>query len=400
MNDRMKFSGFRRPDGSVGVRNVVAVLPTIGCANEIAYQIAKAVPQSKAILHNHACIRLGEDSIRARRTLVGIGENPNIAAVLLVGLGCEPIKTDELEAEIIKTGKPVASVSLEKQGDYETVVEQGILKLRELADLAAQMRREPCDISKLTIGIKCGGSGAVSAISSNPAVGRAADLIIQNGGKVIFTETAELIGAETVLAKRAKTPAISQELLKAVADMKAEIARYGVDLLGSEPTRGNIINGLTTIEEKSLGAILKGGTMPLCGILRYAQRPETPGLYFMDGTTQASQLFLGMFAAGAQIQLFSMGGGFPARMRGLPSYPPGFTALPVLKILGSSDDEAEIPYFDVYAGDILKGLESIGDVGQRILDTIIATASGQKTCTDQREDYSEMLQFYANGPLM
>lgn len=396
----MNFEGYKRSDGRVGTRNVTAVLPTIGCANEIAYQISKAVPQSNAMLHNHACIRLGEDSARARKTLVGIGENPNIGAVLVVGLGCEPIKADEIEAEIQKTGKPVKRVSLEELGNYDAVVREGVASLRALAEQAEQMRREPCDVSNLTIGIKCGGSGAISAVSSNPAVGKAADLIIQNGGKVIFTETAELIGAEHVLAKRGATPAIKQALLTVVADMKGEIARCGVDLLGSEPTQGNIKNGLTTIEEKSLGAIIKGGTMPLVGVLRYAQRPERPGLYFMDGTTQASQLFLGMFAAGAQIQIFSVGGGLPARIRGLPSYPPGFPALPVLKVLGSCDDEAEKPYFDVYAGDILKGLESIEDVGQRIFETILATASGQKTLTDQKEGYSEMLQFYANGLLM
>jgi len=396
----MTFDGYKRPDGQAGARNIVAVLPTIGCANEIAFQIAKAVPQSDAMLHNHACIRLGEDGARARKTLAGIGENPNIGAALVVGLGCEPIKADEVEQEIRKTGKPVIRVSLEELGNYDAVVEKGVAALRALTAQAEQMRREPCDVSQLTVGIKCGGSGAVSAISSNPAVGKAADLIIQNGGKVIFTETAELIGAEHVLAKRGATPAVGRALLNVVADMKTEIARYGVDLLGSEPTQGNIKNGLTTIEEKSLGAIIKGGTMPLNGVLRYGQRPQQPGLYFMDGTTQASQLFLGMFAAGAQIQIFSMGGGLPARMRGLPSYPPGFPALPVLKILGSCDDEAEKPYFDIYAGDILKGLESIEDVGQRIFDTILATASGRKTCTDQKDDYREMLQFYANGLLM
>lgn len=396
----MNFLGYRRPDGSVGTRNIVVVLPTIGCANEIANRIAKAVPQSCAMPHNHACIRLGKDSLRARDTLIGIGRNPNIAAVLLVGLGCEPIKAEELQKEIGKTGKPTMRVVLEELGDYDTVVREGIRAAQILCGQAMCLRREPCSLSDLTIGIKCGGSGAVSAVSSNPAVGMAADMLIQQGGKVIFTETAELIGAEHVLAKRGVTPQVSRDLLDVVADLKAEIARYGVDLLGSEPTQGNIRNGLTTIEEKSLGAIVKGGTMPLSGVLRYAQKPALPGLYFMDGTTQASQLFLGMFAAGAQIQVFSMGGGLPAKIRGLPSYPPGFTALPVLKVLGSCDDEAEKPYFDVYAGDILKGSESIQQVGKRIFDTIIATASGQETCTDQQGDYREMLQFYANGLLM
>ena len=303
----MNFSGYKRPDGRVGARNVIAVLPTIGCANEIAYQIAKAVAQSDAMLHNFACIRLGEDRARGRRTLEGIGENPNIGAVLLVGLGCEPIKADALEAEIRNTGKPVKHVSLEELGNYDAVVREGVGELQTLVGQAEQMRREPCDVSALTVGIKCGGSGAVSAVSSNPAVGKAADLIIQNGGKVIFTETAELIGAEHVLAKRGATHEIRQALLNTVADMKAEIARYGVDLLGSEPTQGNIKNGLTTIEEKSLGAIVKGGTKPLAGVLRYAERPEKPGLYFMDGTYPGFPVVSGHVCSGRPDSAFQHG---------------------------------------------------------------------------------------------
>lgn len=396
----MNFLGYVRPDGSVGTRNIIAVLPTIGCANEIAWRIARAVPESTPMLHNHACIRLGKDSERALRTLEGIGLNPNIGAVLIVGLGCEPIKARPLAQTILATGKPVAFTSLEEAGSYDELILDGIHKLMALCDATRQLRREPCPLSKLTIGIKCGGSGSVSAISSNPSVGRAADLLIEQGGKVIFTETAELIGAEQTLARRGVTPEVQCKLLGAVEGMKKEIARCGVDLLGSEPTEGNIRNGLTTIEEKSLGAIIKGGTKPLTDVLSYGQKPEKSGLYFMNGTTQASQLFLGMFAAGAQIQIFSVGGGLPAKLHGLPSYPPGFPALPVLKVLGSCDDEVEKPHFDVYAGDILKGKESIEQVGQRVFDRIVATAGGEPTRTDEHTGYAEMLQFYADGLLM
>jgi len=396
----MNFLGYARKDGSVGTRNLVVVLPTIGCANEIADRIARTVPGVIALTHNHACIRLGNDAVRARRTLTGLGSNPNIHSVLVVGLGCEAFKAEELAGEIARTGKPAPFVSLETSGKYEKLLDAGIERLKALVAAAEQERRMPHDVSLLTIGIKCGGSGTVSAIASNPAVGRAADLIVAAGGKVIFTETAELIGAENVLAKRSASALVKTRLLAAVQGMKDEIERCGVDILGSEPTQGNIRSGLTTIEEKSLGAIVKSGTSPLVGVLDYTQKPEAPGLYFMDGTTQASQLMLGMASAGAQIHIFSYGGGLPARFRGLPSYPPGIKILPVVKVLGSCDDEDEKDYFDLYAGDILKGQESITEAGDRLFKLIVGIASGQATYTESHSDYSEMLQLYADGLLM
>jgi altronate dehydratase large subunit len=396
----MKFLGYKRQNGSVGVRNNVIVLPTIGCANEIAQRIAQSVPSAIPMLHNHACIRLGKDAERAKNTLIGIGGNPNVHSVLVVGLGCEPIKPKELADYIVQGQKTARYVSLEECGKYEQLIATGVKILKELVAQAAFDQRVACDISNLTIGIKCGGSGTVSAIASNPSVGYAADLITKHGGKVIFTETAELIGADHALAKRACNEQVKQKLLKAVQNMKDQIKYYGIDILGSEPTQGNIKSGLTTIEEKSLGAITKSGTSPLRGVLEYAQKPEAPGLYFMDGTTQASQLMLGMAAAGAQIHLFSVGGGLPARFRGLPSYPPGVPILPVVKVLGSCDDADEKDYFDIYAGEILQGKESIQEVGKRLFNLIIRVASGQKTYTETKNDYREMLQIYADGLLM
>ncbi len=396
----MDFMGYKRADGSVGVRNHVVVLPTIGCVNEMAHRISGKVKNTIPLLHNHACIRLGEDALRAEKTLIGIGQNPNIHSVLVVGLGCEPISANQLAEEILKSKKEVRYVSLDELGNYEKTVKQGVKYLTELSRLAARQKRTVCDVSKLTIGIKCGGSGSVSAISSNPSVGKAADILIENGGKVIFTETAELIGAEHIFAQRGCTQEVKKKVLNTVQNMKDEIARYGVDILGSEPTQGNIKNGLTTIEEKSLGAIIKGGTKPLIDVLEYAEKPTKSGLHFMDGTTQASQLFLGMFAAGAQIQIFSFGGGLPAKMRGLPSYPPGLRTLPTLKVLGSCNDKDEKKFFDVYTGAILEGKESIDEAGKKIFDLIIKTASGKKSYTETQASYTEMLQIYANGLLM
>ncbi|NLN72515.1 MAG: UxaA family hydrolase [Thermoplasmatales archaeon] len=395
-----KFMGYLRKNGEVGVRNHVVVLPTIGCANELAWRISKEVPDSVLLTHNHACIRLGEDAQRAKRTLVGIGRNPNVHSVLIVGLGCESIKAEDLAAEIATTEKPVFAVSVESNSTYDAVVKEGVSHLAAFVELANQEKRVPCDVSKLTIGIKCGGSGTVSAISSNPSVGHAADLLINAGGTVLFTETAELIGAQDVLAERACCDEVKNLLLQKVNNLLDKVKLNGVDILGSEPTQGNILSGLTTIEEKSLGAISKSGTSVLKGVLDYAQAPTGNGLFFVDGTTQASQLFIGKFASGAQIQIFSYGGGYPARFRYLPSYPPGVKSLPVIKVLGSSDDLTEKDHFDIYAGDIITGIESVGAVGDRIYSLILDVASGKETYTDLHCEYHEMIQLYADGLLM
>lgn len=396
----MEFMGYLRSDGQAGTRNATVILPTIGCANELAWEIAQRVEGTVLLTHNHACIRVGKDQERAHHTLRSILLNPNVGGALIVGLGCEPLHARTLLEQVSSCGKRIDCVSLDEVKNADELIEAGVKKLRAIEAEVSQLVRTPQPVSKLTLGIKCGGSGAVSAIASNPAVGYAADLLVKNGARVIFTETAELIGAEHVLAKRAATPEVKEKLLGCVRHMMDEIDRYGVDILGSEPTQGNIKNGLTTIEEKSLGAISKGGTSPLMDVLEYGHAPEAAGLYFMDGTTQASQLFLGMFSAGAQIQIFSYAGGLPARMRGLPSYPPGLPTLPVLKVLGSCADADEKEHFDIYAGDILTAKESIQQVGQRIYDKIIATASGEACYTEKKRRYTEMLQIYADGLLM
>jgi altronate dehydratase large subunit len=395
----MHFKGYRRKNSRAGIRNHVVVLPTVGCINELASEIASKVNGAIPLLHNHACIRLGPDLSRARRTLAGIGTNPNIHSVLLVGIGCESITAEELAEEILPY-KQVEAVTIKNDKNYNSALEKGVAILRRLVRESSEVERENYDLADLTVGIKCGGSGSVSAIASNPATGQASDLLIEEGGRVIFSETAELIGAEHVLARRAASKEVSEKLLECVNRMKREIAEYGVDILGSEPTKGNIAGGLTTIEEKSLGAIIKGGNSLLAGVLEYGEKPSSSGLYFMDGTTQASQLFLGMFTAGAQIQVFSYGGGLPARFRGLPSYPPGLPVLPVIKVLGNPEDIEEKEYFDIYAGGIISGEMSVKDVGESLFEEFIKVASGKMTVTESRGGYREMLQIYANGLLM
>ena len=324
MNDT--FMGYVRSNGDVGYEIMWWSCPQSGVPMSWPGGISNRFPtvcSSRIITHAYASA-----GRRACQTDPGRDRSqPKCPLRTVVGLGCEPIQAEQLAAWIATTGKEVVAVSVETNGSYDAVVEEGVARLTEMVSHAAGEKRVPCDVSKLTIGIKCGGSGTISAVSSNPSVGYAADRLVDAGGTVLFTETAELIGAQNVLAERACCEEVKVRLLDKVDALLAKVKQNGVDILGSEPTQGNILSGLTTIEEKSLGAISKSGTSVLRGVLDYAQPPSEPGLFFVDGTTQASQLFVGMFASGAQIQIFSYGGGFPARFRYLPSYPPGMKPL-------------------------------------------------------------------------
>lgn len=391
----MKFMGYVREDGSVGTRNHVVVLPIVGCANELATEIARKAKGVVALTNDFGCTRFGLDLERAKRTFIGIGCNPNVQSILLVGTGCESLKAENLANEISKTKKQVEFITLESEGNYEKVINRGQEIVMNMVQKASQISRESCDVKHLTLGIKCGGSSPLSAIASNPSTGKAADLLIAEGGKAIFTETAEIIGAEQVLIKRAFNAKVAQKLLKVVNTMKRLIEDSGVNIRGSEPTPGNIKAGLTTLEEKSLGAIIKGGTTPLMDVLDYAVKPDLNGLYFMDGSSIASHVFLGMVAAGAQIQIFSYGGGLPAMLRGLPSYPGGLAILPILKIVSKLESINEKKYFDIYAGDIIEGNTSINNKGEQIFEEIIKFASGKLTINEILNNYSQFMSLYA-----
>ena len=277
----MTFNGYKRPSGQAGIRNHVAVLPAIQCANELCYSMAEQVEGVFALLHNFACIHIGPDKERGHKSIVGLGASPNIYAVLVVGLGCEPVSASLITNEINSAGGHAICISLTEDQGYEKVLADGVDILHRLMNEASKLERESCELSLLTVGIRCGGSGAISAISSNAAVGAAADLLVSNGAKAIFSETAEIIGADKVLAKRAQTPEVADKLLKTVRRMLDKITAAGIDILGIEPNTGNIKQGLTTIEEKSLGAIIKSGTTPLIDVLEYAERPaKGPGVVF------------------------------------------------------------------------------------------------------------------------
>jgi altronate dehydratase large subunit len=305
-------------------------------------------------------------------TLVGAGKNPNIAGILLFGLGCESLTNDVLMEGLASTGKPVESLVIQKDGGTITTMEKGVRVLQQMAQKASQQKRSAFPLSKLTLAVECGGSDATSGLAANPAVGKAADILIDEGGTVIFSETSEMIGTQHILAKRAVNDKVAEDIFKMIEQEEKRLNSMGVD--SRFMSKGNVDGGLTTIEEKSLGAIYKGGTKPIQGVLWHGNGqfdlPATPGLWLQDGTGWDVPSVTHMAAAGAQIACFTSGKGSTT----------GHAIVPVIKITGNSKTYHNlIDNIDLNAGAILDGNEPLNAAGERIFEMILETASGRKT---------------------
>ncbi len=364
----MEFYGYERPDGSVGVRNHLLVLAPIDCSYEVAKRIADQVEGAVAVTQHHGC---GLDWMVAHN-LIGVASNPNVAAILIVGLGCETLNADVIEEGLKPTGKPVERVIIQEESGTLKAVEKGVRLLRRLAEEASEQRREPFPLSKLILAVECGGSDATSGIAANPAVGVAADLLIDEGGAVIISEPQEMIGAEGHLTGRAVNREVAEEIR---AMIERQVRRLeAMEIESRYMSRGNIEGGLTTIEEKSLGAVRKGGTRPIVGVLRNdwngLERPRGGGLWLQDGTGWDIGSVTHMVAAGAQIVVFTTGRGSTV----------GHAIAPVIKVTGNPITYRHMrDNIDINAGTIIEGRESIREVGGRIFRFILEVASGRKT---------------------
>ncbi|HJV45176.1 MAG TPA: UxaA family hydrolase [Bacillota bacterium] len=365
-----KFWGYRRPDGSVGVRNHVLILPTITCAAQAAKQITELVQGTVSFIHQHGCTQVGEDYDQTFRTYYGMGANPNVYGVVVLGLGCETHQARSVASELAKTGKPVEVVSIQDQGGTLGAIAEGAkIATRMVQDASAQIR-EICDFSELIVGTECGGSDACSGLSANPAVGVVSDRLVEHGGTAILAETTELIGAEHLLAARAVDERTKKRVYEVISAMEARAMMMGVDIRTGNPTPGNIEGGLSTLEEKSLGAGNKAGSTPLQEVIDYAQKPTKKGLVWMDTPGQDIEQLTGMVAGGAQIVLFTSGRGTPT----------GSPIAPVIKISTNTGlFERMGDNIDLNAGTIIDGIETIDSVGQRIFEEIGAVASGKWT---------------------
>ena len=386
----MEFMGFQRENGEIGVRNYVAVIPTVGCANEVAQAIAETVPGSKPLLHHQGCCMIPSDIEVVERTLIGLGSNPNVAAVVLVGLGCESVSIDRVGDGIAETGKPVESVVIQDIGGFSKAVEKGVEAAKKGVEHAKRFKRQSFDLSNLTVGIKCGSSDATSGIVSNPAVGLAIDRLIDEGGTAIFGEITEMIGAEHVLARRAKTPEVAEQILKVVHELEEKIKSLGVDIRGSNPTPGNIRGGLSTIEEKSLGAIVKGGSKPIQGVLDYAEKPEGKGLYIMVSPGREIEFLTGPVAGGAQIMIFTTGRGAPQ----------GYPIAPVIKVCGNPRTSEKLSeHIDVDVSDVITKNKTLEEAAEKVFEKLVKVASGEKT-NAEITGYDKTIDIYVRGIIL
>lgn len=363
-----KLFGYWREDGRVGIRNHLLIISSVVCANRATELISQAIPGSIGITHQHGCAQIGADKDMVFRTLEGTGTNPNVGAVLVLGLGCESIEASELAQAIAKSGKPVDYVSIQKSGGTKRAVEEGIRKAISMGKTLGLAQREPFSWEHLVLGTECGGSDTTSGLASNPSIGGVSDKVVKLGGTVILSETPEIIGAEHILARRAATAELGQELMDLIKRVENRYLSLGVNFRGGNPSPGNIAGGLTTLEEKSLGAIYKAGTSTVQEILNYAEKPTKKGLVVMDTPGHDVESLTGMAAGGSQIAIFSTGRGTPT----------GHPICPIIKITGNPQTwERMQDDMDVNASTVISGEESLNDVQQHLFRYMVEVINGR-----------------------
>ncbi len=364
----LSFSGYLRKDGKAGIRNHVAILPSVACANGVAAAIARAVPEAVPIFHGHGCARAVELGLHIR-TLSNLGRHPNCAAVLVVGLGCEPIKADILYDAIAATGKEVQKLVIQDEGGSRKTTAKGIEIVKRMVAGAAKIKREELPIDKIIMGLECGGSDAFSGITANPATGLATDWLVDKGGTVILTEDTEMIGTSHILARRACCPEVAEKIVR----MVDEAEKLTHDLLGPLApyviAPGNMDGGMSSIREKSLGCIIKAGSHPITQVVEYGEVPSQKGVTLMDAPGYDAESMAGVAAGGAQLMVFTTGRGNPL----------GFPIVPVIKVASTSrlyekmgDD------MDINAGRILEGA-SLTEVGDELISLIRKVLDGDLT---------------------
>jgi altronate dehydratase large subunit len=363
------FLGYPRADGRVGTRNHVLVVPTVICSAVVAERIAASIaPVGAALPHLAGCGQLGPDMHLTHDTLGAYVRHPNVGAVIVVALGCEQVVAQQLADAARQGGRAAHIVSIQGEGGTVRATARGVDIARELAASLARVERVRVPASSLVLSVKCGGSDYTSGLASNPVVGRVADRLVELGGSVVLGEIAEIMGAEHLLAARASKPAIGAQLLRVVNRVEAEAMALGLDIRGTQPSPGNIRGGLSTIEEKSLGATHKAGERTrLEEVVGYAAPVTKPGLTVMDTPGLDVESVTGMVGGGAQVVLFTTGLGTPT----------GNPIAPVVKITGNARTaQTMADNIDVDVSGILSDAESFDDAAERLFGVVLETASG------------------------
>jgi altronate hydrolase len=382
------FDGIVRPDGRVGTRNYLAVLSSVNCSATVVKRIVSAfsapgaldeypgVDGVIAITHRGGCGLAGdgEGLQLLRRTLAGYARHPNVAGVVVVGLGCEVNQVSTLVDQFhLPEGIPVQNLTIQHLGGSVATVREGIARVRELLPAANAARRTPVPAGALTLGLNCGGSDAWSGVTANPVLGVAVDLLVASGGTAVLGETPEIHGAEHLLTSRAASPAVAQALIERVAWWEQYAGADGGNL-DNNPSPGNRAGGVTTIEEKSLGAVAKGGSSPLQAVYHYAEEVTSPGLVFMDTPGYDPVSVTGIVAGGANVVCFTTGRGSVFGCKPAPSLKLATTS-ELYRRMG--DD------MDFNCGPVLDGDVSVSELGHALFEEILAVASGRHTKSEE-----------------
>lgn len=388
------FQGYKRPDGTYGARNLVAVIPSVICANDVAQAICRQVQGTIGYFHHQGCCQLPSDLKRVTDVLSNLGRSANVGAALIVSLGCEGTDKDRIYEEIAASGRPVEIIRIQELGGTSRAIQAGIDAAQSLVMKISGQQRETADISNLVMAIKCGGSDTTSGMASNCVIGYVADKLVDLGATVVFGETTEFLGGEHILAKRAvggPDGPVGRKIYEIVDRMEKRAKAIGEDMRGGQPTPGNIAGGLSSIEEKSLGAIVKSGHRPIQGVLEYTDRiTDQKGLWIKDAPGREPEILTGMAATGAQVLMFSTGRGAPQ----------GYPSMPVIKICGNPITYNRMSHdMDLNAGRIIAGEKSIEDVGEEAFALLLEVLSGRMT-KNEALSYFGSVDIFCLGPVI
>lgn len=367
----MEFYGYRRKEGRPGIRNHILILPTCACGSESCRIVASQVRGAVNIVFNTGCSDVAANTEMSQKVLTGFALNPNVYGVVIIGLGCETVPHAKLREKIqAKCSKPVVSFGIQEEGGTLKTIEKAVRAAREMAAEAGLQQKEKFPISELLLGIECGGSDATSGIASNPAVGNLSDRLVDLGASAMMSESIEWIGGEHVLARRGATPEIHDQIIRVCEDYEKHLLAAGQDCRAGQPTPGNKAGGLSTIDEKSLGCIRKGGTRPIVEVLEQAQPPTKRGAIVMDTAGYDISSVTSMAAAGCQVIIFTTGRGTPT----------GNAIVPVLKVTANEHTYSWMEdNMDVDLSGIIRGEQTIEASGGMLLEKLHEIANGKLT---------------------
>ena len=365
----MNFLGYKRPDGKVGIRNHVLILPTCACASETCRMVSMQLPGAISIVNQNGCAQVEGDLKITMQVLAGLAANPNVYGTVLIGLGCENAQPNDME-ELIrsKTNKPLKKFVIQEEGGTTATIRQAVASAQQMIEDASKLAREQFPISELIVGTNCGGSDPTSGLAANPVVGNMSDRLVDFGSTSILCETTEFIGAEHILAKHAATPEIAQQIYDIIKRYEVHLKNVGESLRNGNPSPGNKAGGITTLEEKSLGCIHKGGHRPITEVFDYAQCPTKKGLVIMDTPGYDIASVTGVAAGGAQVMVFTTGRGTPT----------GNPIMPVIKITANkSTYEKMKENIDIDASPVIRSEKTVDELGAELLEEVIAVANGK-----------------------